>query len=232
MMPLHQTRATPDVLLDVGRRLAKPLNLPWENFEALLTESISALPTTSTFDTWTDAQEKGGWWGTLPAALATRQRPGGADEADRVRRAAVRRRRRSVSAALPAVCLERVSRWLARAPAVAAGNAGSADVGDVEQLDRDQSDDRGQARHPRRRHRRSGIVARHAEDGRDRVAWHCAGSRRDAGRSGTSDVHALRERPRREPDGVAGSADRTETGSLAWAATRVRVTRVGDPMDG
>ena len=69
MMPLYQTRATPDVLLELGRRLAKPLNLPWENFEALLTETISALPTTSTFDTWTDAQEKGGWWGTLPAAL-------------------------------------------------------------------------------------------------------------------------------------------------------------------
>jgi anaerobic selenocysteine-containing dehydrogenase len=69
MMPLYQTRATEDLLLDVGRRLAKPLNLPWENFEALLTESISALPMTSTFDTWTDAQEKGGWWGTLPAAL-------------------------------------------------------------------------------------------------------------------------------------------------------------------
>jgi menaquinone reductase, molybdopterin-binding-like subunit len=70
MMPLHQTRATADVLLDVSRRLARPLNLPWENFEALLTETISALPTTSTFDTWSDAQEKGGWWGTLPPALA------------------------------------------------------------------------------------------------------------------------------------------------------------------
>jgi anaerobic selenocysteine-containing dehydrogenase len=75
MMPLHQTRATPDVLLEVARRLARPLNLPWENFEALLTETISALPTTSTFDTWTDAQEKGGWWGTLPAALATSASP-------------------------------------------------------------------------------------------------------------------------------------------------------------
>jgi anaerobic selenocysteine-containing dehydrogenase len=71
MMPLHQTRSTPDVLLDVSRRLAQPLNLPWENFEALLTETFSALPMTSTFDAWTDAQEKGGWWGTLPAALAT-----------------------------------------------------------------------------------------------------------------------------------------------------------------
>jgi anaerobic selenocysteine-containing dehydrogenase len=71
MMPLHQTRATEDVLLEAGRQLAKPLNLPWDNFEALLTESISALPMTSTFDAWTDAQEKGGWWGTLPAALTT-----------------------------------------------------------------------------------------------------------------------------------------------------------------
>ncbi|HEU4690761.1 MAG TPA: molybdopterin-dependent oxidoreductase [Vicinamibacterales bacterium] len=71
MMPLHSTRSTPDVLLDVGRRLAQPLNLPWENFEGLLTETFAALPMTSTFDAWTDAQEKGGWWGTLPAALAT-----------------------------------------------------------------------------------------------------------------------------------------------------------------
>jgi anaerobic selenocysteine-containing dehydrogenase len=69
MMPLHETRSTPDVLLDVGRRLAKPLNLPWENFEALLTETFSALPMTSTFDAWSEAQEKGGWWGMLPAAL-------------------------------------------------------------------------------------------------------------------------------------------------------------------
>jgi anaerobic selenocysteine-containing dehydrogenase len=75
MMPLHQTRATPDVLLDIGRQLAKPLNLPWETFDALLTESFSTLPTTSTFDAWTDAQEKGGWWGTLPAALATAPTP-------------------------------------------------------------------------------------------------------------------------------------------------------------
>ena len=75
MMPLYQTRATPDVLLDVARRLTPPLNLPWENFEALLTETISALPSTSTFDTWTDAQEKGGWWGTLPAALVVPAAP-------------------------------------------------------------------------------------------------------------------------------------------------------------
>jgi anaerobic selenocysteine-containing dehydrogenase len=33
MRPLHDTRATGDVLLDVSRRLAKPLNLPWQTFE-------------------------------------------------------------------------------------------------------------------------------------------------------------------------------------------------------
>ncbi len=45
------------------------------------------------------------------------------------------------------------------------------------------------------------------QDGRDRVAGHRARSRRDAVRAGTSDIHALRERTRREPDGVARSAD-------------------------
>ena len=38
-----------------------------------------------------------------------------------------------------------------------------------------------------------------APDGRDRFAGHCARPRGDAGRAGTSDVHALRERQRREP---------------------------------
>src|SRR5207248_3183086 len=39
--PLHQTRATPDVLLDVGRRLQRPLDpqLPWATFETFLRES-------------------------------------------------------------------------------------------------------------------------------------------------------------------------------------------------
>ncbi len=36
MRPLHDTRSTPDVLLDVGRRLGKPLNLPWQTFEEML----------------------------------------------------------------------------------------------------------------------------------------------------------------------------------------------------
>jgi anaerobic selenocysteine-containing dehydrogenase len=36
MRPLHDTRATGDVLLEVSRKLAKPLNLPWQNFEEVV----------------------------------------------------------------------------------------------------------------------------------------------------------------------------------------------------
>ena len=36
MRPLHETRSTPDVLLDVSRKLSKPLDLPWQNFEEML----------------------------------------------------------------------------------------------------------------------------------------------------------------------------------------------------
>src|SRR5439155_13802732 len=44
MRPLHQTRAMPDVLLDVGRRLRRPLQpaLPWQTFEELLRQSAQA----------------------------------------------------------------------------------------------------------------------------------------------------------------------------------------------
>jgi len=38
MRPLHDTRSTPDVLLDVSRRLSKPLNLRWQKFEDMLKE--------------------------------------------------------------------------------------------------------------------------------------------------------------------------------------------------
>ena len=71
MKPLHDTRATPDVLLDVSRLLARPLNLPWQTFEEMLTATFSKVPASSAdTDAWTEAQEKGGWWGTPPAAIA------------------------------------------------------------------------------------------------------------------------------------------------------------------
>ena len=76
MAPLHQTRATADLLLDVSRRLQTPLELPWESMEALLGATFGALPPAAEGgDPWSEAQEKGGWWGTLPAALVAAPPP-------------------------------------------------------------------------------------------------------------------------------------------------------------
>ena len=70
MRPLYETRATPDVLLEVGRRLGRPLELPWQTFDELLAASFTSLPSDAAFGAWTAAQETGVWSGDLPAALA------------------------------------------------------------------------------------------------------------------------------------------------------------------
>jgi anaerobic selenocysteine-containing dehydrogenase len=70
MLPLHDTRATPDVLLEVGRSLGRPLALPWDTFDELLAETFAALPQTGDFDAWSTAQETGFWTGPLPDGLA------------------------------------------------------------------------------------------------------------------------------------------------------------------
>jgi len=36
MQPLHNTRSTPDVLIEVGRKLSKPIDLPWQKFEDMV----------------------------------------------------------------------------------------------------------------------------------------------------------------------------------------------------
>ena len=82
MRPLHQTRATPDVLLEIGRTLRRPLELPWETFDAMLGASFAALPSAvADVDAWTDAQAKGMWTGTLPAGLAAPAPAAGASAA-------------------------------------------------------------------------------------------------------------------------------------------------------
>ena len=62
MRPLYQTRSTPDVLLDLGRRLTRPLNLPWQTFDEMVAASFAVLPAPAAdVDVWTDAQAKGFW---------------------------------------------------------------------------------------------------------------------------------------------------------------------------
>jgi anaerobic selenocysteine-containing dehydrogenase len=63
LRPLHQTRAMPDVLLQVAGRLTKPLGLPWQTFDEMLMATVSALPAPSPdADSWSTAQQQGGWW--------------------------------------------------------------------------------------------------------------------------------------------------------------------------
>jgi anaerobic selenocysteine-containing dehydrogenase len=64
MKPLHQTRAMPDVLLEVARKLNPPLApaFQWQTFDQMLQAGFG--------DNWAKAQEQGGIWSESPAASA------------------------------------------------------------------------------------------------------------------------------------------------------------------
>jgi len=68
MRPLHNTRSTVDVLLEVSGKLQRPVAWPWQTYEEMLTASLSTLPpSTPDGDVWSEVQERGGWWGAPPA---------------------------------------------------------------------------------------------------------------------------------------------------------------------
>jgi anaerobic selenocysteine-containing dehydrogenase len=85
MNPLHNTRAMPDVLLEVAQQLGGDLAkaLPWKNYEAALKESFGTLQkqkgsidSTDADDFWKKAQAQGGWWSAeakLPAPSAAKK---------------------------------------------------------------------------------------------------------------------------------------------------------------
>ena len=66
MKALFQTRATPDVLLEVAHKLKTPLALPWATFDEMLKASFDRLGA----EAWAVAQTQGGWWGELPKTAA------------------------------------------------------------------------------------------------------------------------------------------------------------------
>ncbi len=76
MHALHQTRAMPDVLLDASRKLAKPLGppMPWKSYEEMLKASVEAVDPSK--DAWKSAQQLGGVMPpanvSLPAPQTTR----------------------------------------------------------------------------------------------------------------------------------------------------------------
>ena len=88
MNPLHHTRAMPDVLLDVAHQLGGEAGkaLPWKTYQEMLQAAFDPLRShpgsvsaKTADDFWSEVQAKGGWWsaGTKgpPAARATSQLP-------------------------------------------------------------------------------------------------------------------------------------------------------------
>ena len=66
MRPLHETRAATDVLIAIAGGLAQPLDPPLPaSFEAMLQARFSALPVEAG-NAWRVIQAQGGWWGALP----------------------------------------------------------------------------------------------------------------------------------------------------------------------
>jgi anaerobic selenocysteine-containing dehydrogenase len=87
MHPLHNTRAMPDVLLDIAHRVGGDFDqaLPWKSFEEMLQAAFAVLykergagSAESAGAFWKRAQEQGGWWGsgtsTAPAGTSNNNR--------------------------------------------------------------------------------------------------------------------------------------------------------------
>jgi anaerobic selenocysteine-containing dehydrogenase len=68
MRPLHQTRATPDVLLEVAGKLQSPIALPWKTFEEMLKGSMPEAA-------WADIQKQG-WSSAQTSAESQAPTPG------------------------------------------------------------------------------------------------------------------------------------------------------------
>ena len=67
MKPLHETRATGDVLLDVASKLHKPLSLGAATYDEAIKNAFAGLPALPDgTDAFSAAQKQGGWWGELP----------------------------------------------------------------------------------------------------------------------------------------------------------------------
>ena len=164
-------------------------------------------------DVWTTAQQQGGWWSEVsPPRMRTvgcsaRGGPMGARSRSSMARP---RSTRFISCRT----LRRLSGWIAGAPAVAAGIAGRALDGDVEQLGGDQSANSRRAWESLRAiWWRSASSSRTDSGARAVVAGNRAGCDRDAGRTRSRNVYALCERTRRKPDPHSGSDDGTGNGS-------------------
>jgi menaquinone reductase, molybdopterin-binding-like subunit len=74
MQPLHQTRPMPDVLLEASQKMTPAMQppLPWKTYEEMLSTAFLQLPDATT-DNWATAQRQGGWWPLASTAGTTRK---------------------------------------------------------------------------------------------------------------------------------------------------------------
>jgi anaerobic selenocysteine-containing dehydrogenase len=70
MRPLHQTRATTDVLIEIAAKLKTPVPLPWKSYDEMLKASFDRLAENA----WDDVEKQGGWW-AQQSTVASRQSP-------------------------------------------------------------------------------------------------------------------------------------------------------------
>jgi anaerobic selenocysteine-containing dehydrogenase len=70
MPPLYQTRSTPDVLIEVAGKLKKPITLPWKSYDEMLKASFDKINA----DAWSGVEKQGGWWDANQAATGRESR--------------------------------------------------------------------------------------------------------------------------------------------------------------
>jgi anaerobic selenocysteine-containing dehydrogenase len=77
MKPLFQTRATGDVLLEVAGKLQTPIDLGGQTYDAFLKAALAPLGE----EAWSTAEKQSGWWGELPRGTAVQATPADAKAA-------------------------------------------------------------------------------------------------------------------------------------------------------
>lgn len=68
MKPLFDTRASGDVMLEVAKKLQPPVDLPWADYSAMIQASLAPLGE----EAWATAQMQSGWWGDLPESAVAK----------------------------------------------------------------------------------------------------------------------------------------------------------------
>ena len=195
-------------------------------------QTVSALGPVARADVWSTAQQQGGWWGA-PERAKARSRRHGSVEARSSRRSRPRRSRNSMAtpAQYPFHFLPYPSQafldgslahlpWLQELPDVITTAMWSSWVEINPRTARTSG-------HRSRRHRRSRVVARHdcgyrpcCRPASRQTSWQCRLVR------GMRHSRVMPAVVAQNPIKLLAALTEPATGALAWAATRVRISRV------